>query len=95
MDARSPERADASSAWQLHASAAPASAPRRIAYLESIRGLAAIQVLLLHFFLAFAPDLAAHNPIRRWERRSISLRYIFSMMVFRLFTFSSASAVMS
>ena len=62
MDARSPERADASSGSQLHASAAPSSAPRRIAYLESIRGLAAIQVLLLHFFLAFAPDLAAPNP---------------------------------
>jgi len=29
----------------------------RIAYLESIRGLAALQVLLLHFFAAFAPGL--------------------------------------
>jgi hypothetical protein len=29
----------------------------RIAYLESIRGLAAVQVLLLHFLAAFAPDL--------------------------------------
>lgn len=33
----------------------------RIAYLESIRGLAALQVLLLHFFAAFAPDLV-HSP---------------------------------
>ena len=31
----------------------------RIAYLESIRGLAAVQVLLLHFLAAFAPDLVA------------------------------------
>jgi peptidoglycan/LPS O-acetylase OafA/YrhL len=29
----------------------------RVAYLESIRGLAALQVLLLHFLAAFAPDL--------------------------------------
>ena len=29
----------------------------RIAYLESIRGLAAVQVVLLHFISAFAPDL--------------------------------------
>jgi peptidoglycan/LPS O-acetylase OafA/YrhL len=29
----------------------------RIAYLESIRGLAALQVLLLHFFAAFVPEL--------------------------------------
>ncbi|HEY4836405.1 MAG TPA: acyltransferase [Bradyrhizobium sp.] len=29
----------------------------RIAYLESVRGLAALQVLLFHFLLAFAPDL--------------------------------------
>src|ERR1700738_380886 len=28
----------------------------RIAYLESIRGLAALQVLLLHFLAAFAPE---------------------------------------
>jgi peptidoglycan/LPS O-acetylase OafA/YrhL len=34
----------------------PAIAPR-IAYLESIRGLSALQVILLHFFTAFAPDL--------------------------------------
>jgi peptidoglycan/LPS O-acetylase OafA/YrhL len=34
----------------------------RIAYLESIRGLAALQVLLLHFFAAFAPDLVFALP---------------------------------
>ena len=31
--------------------------PQRLAYLESIRGLAAVQVVLLHFFSAFRPDL--------------------------------------
>ena len=31
--------------------------PERLAYLESIRGLAAVQVVLLHFFSAFRPDL--------------------------------------
>jgi peptidoglycan/LPS O-acetylase OafA/YrhL len=35
----------------------------RIAYLESIRGLAALQVLLLHFFGAFAPDLVVSLPV--------------------------------
>jgi peptidoglycan/LPS O-acetylase OafA/YrhL len=35
---------------------------RRIAYLESIRGLAAVQVLLLHFLSAFAPDLVFALP---------------------------------
>jgi peptidoglycan/LPS O-acetylase OafA/YrhL len=39
----------------------PQKAPR-IAYLESIRGLAAVQVLLLHFFAAFAPDLVFALP---------------------------------
>jgi peptidoglycan/LPS O-acetylase OafA/YrhL len=34
----------------------------RIAYLESIRGLAALQVLLLHFFAAFAPELVFPMP---------------------------------
>jgi peptidoglycan/LPS O-acetylase OafA/YrhL len=34
----------------------------RIAYLESIRGLAAVQVLLLHFLAAFAPDLVFSLP---------------------------------
>lgn len=34
----------------------------RIAYLESIRGLAAVQVLLLHFFAAFAPALVYALP---------------------------------
>src|ERR1700727_2198473 len=34
----------------------------RIAYLESIRGLAALQVLLLHFFSAFVPDLVFSLP---------------------------------
>jgi peptidoglycan/LPS O-acetylase OafA/YrhL len=39
----------------------PQKAPR-IAYLESIRGLAALQVLLLHFFGAFAPNLVYGLP---------------------------------
>lgn len=34
----------------------------RIAYLESIRGIAAVQVLLLHFFAAFAPNLVFSPP---------------------------------
>src|ERR1700730_7447717 len=34
----------------------------RIAYLESIRGLAALQVLLLHFLAAFAPNLVFALP---------------------------------
>src|ERR1700727_3342633 len=34
----------------------------RIAYLESIRGLAALQVILLHFFAAFAPNLVFALP---------------------------------
>src|SRR5208337_3294666 len=34
----------------------------RIAYLESIRGLAALQVLLLHFLAAFAPGLVFALP---------------------------------
>lgn len=35
---------------------APTDHPR-VAFLESIRGLAAVQVVLLHFFSAFIPDL--------------------------------------
>jgi peptidoglycan/LPS O-acetylase OafA/YrhL len=35
----------------------------RIAYLESIRGLAALQVLLLHFLGAFAPNLVVSLPV--------------------------------
>jgi peptidoglycan/LPS O-acetylase OafA/YrhL len=34
----------------------------RIAYLESIRGLAALQVLLLHFLAAFAPEFVVSVP---------------------------------
>ena len=34
----------------------------RIGYLESIRGLAAVQVILLHFFAAFAPNLVFALP---------------------------------
>jgi peptidoglycan/LPS O-acetylase OafA/YrhL len=41
---------------------APRDKTPRIAYLESIRGLAALQVLLLHFFGAFAPDLVYALP---------------------------------
>jgi peptidoglycan/LPS O-acetylase OafA/YrhL len=44
----------------------PASQPKvqasRISFLESIRGLAATQVLLLHFFAAFVPDLVNRTP---------------------------------
>jgi peptidoglycan/LPS O-acetylase OafA/YrhL len=43
------------------ADAEPRKAPR-IGYLESIRGLAALQVLLLHFLAAFAPDLVFSLP---------------------------------
>src|ERR1700688_1803199 len=42
--------------------AVPRESVPRIAYLESIRGLAALQVLLLHFFAAFAPDLVNALP---------------------------------
>jgi peptidoglycan/LPS O-acetylase OafA/YrhL len=35
--------------------------PSRIAFLESIRGLAAVQVLLLHVFSAFWPDLVSDS----------------------------------
>jgi peptidoglycan/LPS O-acetylase OafA/YrhL len=46
---------------QDHVRQNPRQAPR-ITYLESIRGLAALQVLLLHFFAAFAPDLIFSLP---------------------------------
>jgi peptidoglycan/LPS O-acetylase OafA/YrhL len=36
--------------------------PPRIGYLESIRGLAALQVLLLHFLAAFAPNFVFALP---------------------------------
>jgi peptidoglycan/LPS O-acetylase OafA/YrhL len=42
--------------WSMIADQGP-QRESRIAYLESIRGLAALQVLLLHFFAAFAPEL--------------------------------------
>src|SRR3982074_776003 len=42
--------------------AGPRANVPRIAYLESIRGLAALQVLLLHFLAAFAPDLVFSLP---------------------------------
>src|SRR4030081_1398302 len=42
--------------------AGPREKVPRIAYLESIRGLAALQVLLLHFLAAFAPDLVFSLP---------------------------------
>jgi peptidoglycan/LPS O-acetylase OafA/YrhL len=45
----------------------------RIAYLESIRGLAALQVLLLHFLLAFAPDLVFTPPAGAIVARTIHL----------------------
>jgi peptidoglycan/LPS O-acetylase OafA/YrhL len=57
-----PEREVISSDSQLPVSLPSVTAPARIAYLESIRGLAAIQVLLLHFFFAFVPDLLANSP---------------------------------
>jgi peptidoglycan/LPS O-acetylase OafA/YrhL len=50
----------------------PQKAPR-IAYLESIRGLAAVQVLLLHFFAAFAPDLVFALPATAAVAGSIHL----------------------
>src|ERR1700694_5588135 len=42
--------------------AGPRANVPRIAYLESIRGLAPLQVLLLHFLAAFAPDLVFSLP---------------------------------
>jgi peptidoglycan/LPS O-acetylase OafA/YrhL len=45
----------------------------RIAYLESIRGLAALQVLLLHFLSAFAPDLVFTPPPGAMVARTIHL----------------------
>ena len=38
------------------------NAPGRISYLESIRGLAALQVLLLHFLAAFTPEFVFSLP---------------------------------
>lgn len=38
--------------------------PRRIAFMESIRGLAAAQVLLLHFLGAFWPDFVSESASR-------------------------------
>ncbi len=35
---------------------------RKIAYLEGLRGVAAIQVVLLHFVIGFLPDVAAQAP---------------------------------
>src|SRR3981189_1343473 len=46
----------------LPSPAVPRDKAPRIAYLESIRGLAALQVLLLHFLAAFAPDLVFSLP---------------------------------
>ena len=46
----------------LQNSGVPRDKAPRIAYLESIRGLAAVQVLLLHFLAAFAPDLVYALP---------------------------------
>jgi peptidoglycan/LPS O-acetylase OafA/YrhL len=46
----------------LQVPAVPRDKLPRIAYLESIRGLAALQVLLLHFLAAFAPDLVFSLP---------------------------------
>jgi peptidoglycan/LPS O-acetylase OafA/YrhL len=45
----------------------------RISYLESIRGLAALQVLLLHFLSAFAPDLVFTPPAGAVVARTIHL----------------------
>src|SRR6202011_2052171 len=45
----------------------------RIAYLESIRGLAALQVLLLHFLSAFAPCLVFTPPPDAIVARTVHL----------------------
>jgi peptidoglycan/LPS O-acetylase OafA/YrhL len=34
----------------------------RVRYLEGLRGIAALQVVLLHFVTAFAPNAAEHAP---------------------------------
>ena len=62
MRARSSGEADLASASRRPASLPPAGATARIAYLESIRGLAAVQVLLLHLFSGFVPDLVFPAP---------------------------------
>jgi peptidoglycan/LPS O-acetylase OafA/YrhL len=59
MHTRPPVQAANLSASQLPVLLLPATAPARIVFLESIRGLAAIQVLMLHFFSA---DLLASTP---------------------------------
>lgn len=38
----------------------------RVAFMESIRGLAAVQVVLLHFFSAFVPDLVFTPSVQGW-----------------------------
>src|SRR5260370_7553092 len=74
----------------------------RIAYLESIRGLAALQVLLLHFLSAFAPELVFTPPPDAIAARTIHLSplyflydgysavYIFFVLTGYVFTLSFA-----
>ena len=38
----------------------PATQPAKIQYLEGLRGIAAVQVVLLHFVTGFLPDTAEH-----------------------------------
>jgi peptidoglycan/LPS O-acetylase OafA/YrhL len=62
MRARPSVEAAPAGASRPPASLPQASAPARVAYLESIRGLAAVQVLLLHLLSAFLPDLVFPHP---------------------------------
>ena len=67
----------------------------RIAYLESIRGLAAVQVLLLHFLGAFAPDLVTSLPAGTVAGYIHLSPLYFRYDAIRRSTFSLRSAAMS
>src|ERR1700688_756714 len=65
---------------------------QRLAYLESIRGLAAVQVVLLHFFSAFRPDLvfesASGSPARYVHLSPLSFLYDGHSAVYIFFVLS-------
>jgi peptidoglycan/LPS O-acetylase OafA/YrhL len=62
MHGTAPSKVVSSATSQFSESTGLSTASPRVAYLESIRGLAAVQVLLLHFISAFVPDLLASTP---------------------------------
>jgi len=56
--------------WLL-APSAPVPRADRVAWLDGMRGIAAVQVVLLHYATAFLPGLGLHNRLmmrHRWER---------------------------